>query len=122
MTAMEFTLLYNETATERSRADTAEAPAYWGAWSAYMGAMNAAGVMRGGNALMPPETATTLRIAAGKWQVEDGPFADTKEQLGGYVIIEVADLDAALHWAAQAPCAAAGSVEVRPVMPSPPGA
>lgn len=119
---MQFTLLYNETAAEMARADSPEAPAYWGAWTTYMGAMAAAGVMRGGNALMPPATATTLRIADGQWQVENGPFADTKEQLGGYVIIEVPDLDAALHWAAQAPCAGAGSVEIRPVMPNPPGA
>ncbi|OYU14548.1 MAG: hypothetical protein CFE37_10065 [Alphaproteobacteria bacterium PA4] len=116
---MQFTLLYLETAAEAARGESAEAPAYWGAWGAYMAAMGAAGIMVGGNALMPPATATTLRIADGKWQVEDGPFAETKEQLGGYVVIEVPDLDTALHWAAQAPCATAGSVEVRPVMPSP---
>jgi hypothetical protein len=116
---MQYTLLYNETPAEQARRDTQDAPAYWGAWNAYMGAMAAAGVMIGGNGLMPPRTATTLRIADGAWQVEDGPFADTKEQLGGYVVIEVADLDAALEWAARAPCATAGSVEVRPVMPPP---
>lgn len=116
---MQYALLYNETPAEMARGETAEAPAYWGAWNAYMGAMAAAGIMRGGNALMRPETATTLRISDGKWQVEDGPFADTKEQLGGFVIIEVADLDAALAWAARAPCATAGSVEVRPVMEAP---
>jgi hypothetical protein len=119
MNTMQYALLYNETPAEMTRGETAEAPAYWGAWNAYMGAMAAAGIMRGGNALMPPATATTLRIAEGKWQVEDGPFADTKEQLGGFVIIEVADLDAALEWAARAPCASAGSVEVRPVMAAP---
>jgi hypothetical protein len=118
---MEFSLLFYETAAEAARGDGPDAPAYWGAWEAYMGAMAAAGVMRGGNALLKPETATTLRISGGKWAVEDGPFADTKEQLGGYTVIDVPDLDAALHWAAQAPCALAGSVEVRPVMPSPPG-
>jgi hypothetical protein len=116
---MQYALLYNETPAEMARGETAEAPAYWGAWNAYMGAMGAAGIMRGGNALKPPETATTLRIAAGKWQVEDGPFADTKEQLGGFVIIDVPDLDAALEWAARAPCATAGSVEVRPVLEAP---
>lgn len=116
---MQYALLYHETPAELARSETAEAPAYWGAWNAYMAAMAAAGIMRGGNALMRPQTATTLRIANGKWQVEDGPFADTKEQLGGFVIIEVTDLDAALAWAARAPCAAAGSVEVRPVMEAP---
>ncbi len=108
---MQYALLYNETPTEWARGQTEEAPEYWGAWNAYMGAMAQAGIMRGGNALMPPSTATTLRIADSKWQVEDGPFADTKEQLGGFVIIEVADLDEALKWAAQAPCASAGSVD-----------
>lgn len=116
---MQYTLLYLETPAEQGRRDTQDAPAYWGAWSAYMGAMGAAGVMISGNGLLPPRTATTLRITDGKWQVEDGPFADTKEQLGGYVVIDVPDLDAALEWAARAPCAAAGSVEVRPVMPPP---
>ncbi len=118
---MEYTLLFLETPAEMARGETADAPEYWGAWTAYMGAMAAAGVMRGGNALMPPATATTLRITDGKWAVEDGPFADTKEQLGGYVIIDVPNLDAALEWAARAPCATAGSVEIRPVMPNPPG-
>lgn len=116
---MQYALLYNETQAELTRASSADAPVYWGAWNAYMGAMAAAGIMRGGSALMPPATATTLRIADGNWQVEDGPFADTKEQLGGFVIIDVADLDAALEWAARAPCASAGSVEVRPVMEAP---
>jgi hypothetical protein len=116
---MQYALLYLETPAEKARGEGPDAPAYWGAWNAYMGAMGAAGIMRGGNALKPPETATTLRIAGGKWQVEDGPFADTKEQLGGFVIIDVPDLDAALEWAARAPCATAGSVEVRPVLEAP---
>lgn len=116
---MQYALLYHETEAELSRRDTLDAPAYWGAWTAYMGAMAAAGVMQGGQGLMPPSTATTLRTSGGQWQVEDGPFADTKERLGGFVIIEVPDLDAALEWAARAPCASAGSVEIRPVMSAP---
>lgn len=117
---MQFALLFNETREEQAKRDTADAPAYWGAWTAYMGAMGAAGVMQGGQGLLPPSAATTLRTAGGTWQVEDGPFADTKEQLGGFVILDVPDLDAALEWAARAPCASAGSVEIRPVMPPPP--
>ena len=116
---MHYTLLYNETSTEIGRRDTPEDPAYWGAWNADVGAMSAAGVMIGDNGLMPPRTATTLRITDGTWQVEDGRFADIKEQLGGDVVIDVADLDAALEWAAPAPCTTAGSVEVRPVMTQP---
>ena len=77
-----------------------------------------------GDGLQGPNTATTVRIRDGKRIVQDGPFADTKEQLGGYFVIEVPDLDAALEWAARAPSAACASVEVRPVLPpmAPPGA
>ena len=113
---MQYALIYHETPAELARRNS-DTEAYWGAWDAYMGAMGAAGIMRGGAGLLTPDTATTLRISGGEWQVEDGPFADTKELLGGFVIIDVADLDAALAWAARAPCAAAGSVEVRPTLP-----
>jgi len=117
---MQYVLLYSETAGEWGRgANPATAEAYWGAWNAYMGAMGAAGVIVGGNALQSPDTGTTIRIEDGRRHVQDGPFADTKEMIGGYVVIEVADLDAALDWAARAPCASAGSVEVRPVLANP---
>ena len=69
-----------------------------------------------GDALQPISTATTVRIRNGKSQVTDGPFAETKEQLGGYYLIDVPDLDAALDWASKIPNIARGSVEVRPVM------
>lgn len=122
---MDYVLLYSETPAEiGKRADPAHAETYWGGWSAYMGAMQQAGVMKSGNALQPVATATVLRVENGERRfadgtVHDGPFADTKEMLGGYVVIDVADLDAALEWAARAPCAAAGSVEVRPVLENP---
>ena len=117
---MHYMLLFNETADERGkRDDPAAADAYWGGWSAYMGAIAQGGAMVSGNGLQPPEVSTTLRIADGKRHVVDGPFADTKEMLGGYVILDVADLDGALEWAARAPCVAAGSVEIRPVLPPP---
>ena len=70
--------------------------------------------MVGGTGLQPPSLATTIRLRAGKRQVQDGPFADTKEQLGGYYVIEVPGLDQALDWAARCPSATNGSVEVRP--------
>lgn len=118
---MHYVLLYKETAAEvGKRTDPAEADAYWGGWNAYMGAMAQAGVMVSGNGLQPPETGTTLSIVDGVRHVHDGPFADSKEALGGYVVLDVADLDAALEWAARAPCVSAGSVEIRPVLPPPP--
>ena len=119
---MDYVLLYNETPAELGKGnDPAHADAYWGGWNAYMTAMQQAGVMKGGNALLGAETGATVRIADGRRSIEsgtvqDGPFADTKEVLGGYVVIDVPDMDAALEWAARAPCASAGSVEVRPVM------
>jgi hypothetical protein len=111
-------LLLTEPAEEfAKRNDPVEAPGYWGAWSAFIGAMAQAGVIVNGDGLHPPHSATTLRVRDGKRHVQDGPFADTKEQLGGYFIIEAPDLDAALDWAARSPSAAYGSVEVRPVLP-----
>ncbi len=115
---MQYMLMLNETASEFARrTDPAETEAYWGGWNAFIGAMAQAGVIVKGDGLQGPMLATTLRVIDGKRHVQDGPFADTKEQLGGYFVIEVPDLDAALDWAAKAPCALTGSVEVRPVLP-----
>jgi hypothetical protein len=87
------------------------------AYGAYTGALEKAGVLRGVNRLRPPQSATTVRVTAGKTDVLNGPFAETREQLGGYYIIDVPDLDAALSWAARCPAASHGAVEVRPVWP-----
>jgi hypothetical protein len=76
----------------------------------------AAGVLLGGDGLQPTSTATTVRVRDGERLLTDGPFAETREQLGGYYLVDVADLDAAISWAAKIPGAATGSVEVRPVM------
>ena len=116
---MQYTILVNETAADFARRNSAEAPGYWGAYMAYNAALAAAGVFVGGAGLQPPATGTTVRLREGKRQVHDGPFADTKEQLGGYYIIEVPNLDAALEWAAKCPAAPTGSVEVRPHVPMP---
>lgn len=114
---MQYMLMMYETNEEMQRRNTADAGPYWGAWSAFVEALNAAKVIVKGDGLQLPETATTLRLQNGKRHVQDGPFADAKEQLGGYFIIEVENLDQALEWASRAPCAAAGGVEVRPVLP-----
>lgn len=115
---MQFMLILNETAEDFGRrADPSRSGEYWGGWNAFIGAMAKAGVIVKGDGLQGPHAATTLRIRDGKRSVEDGPFADTKEQLGGYFVIEAPDLDAALNWAAMSPSALTASVEVRPVMP-----
>ena len=85
------------------------------AYAAYTEAMKKAGVHVGSNRLQPSSTATTVRAPNGKTSVLDGPYAEAKEQLGGYYLIEVSDLDAALSWAARCPGAAHGSMEVRPI-------
>lgn len=122
---MQYMLLLNETEGEfAKRNDPAQTGAYWGGWNAFIGAMAQAGIVVKGDGLQGPLTATTVRIRDGKRLVQDGPFADAKEQLGGYFVIEVPDLDTALEWAARAPSASVASVEVRPVLPpmAPPAA
>jgi hypothetical protein len=86
-----------------------------GAYSAYTEALKKAGVLAGSNRLQPISAATTVRVANSKTQVLNGPYADSKEQLGGYYLIDVPDLDAAISWAARCPGAGHGIVEVRPV-------
>lgn len=88
----------------------------FGRWMAYTQELREAGVLLGGDPLEPVPTATTVRIREGETLLVDGPFAETKEHLGGYYLIDVPDLDVATDWAAKAPNASYGSVEVRPVM------
>ena len=88
-----------------------------GAWRAYYRALIDAGIYVGGAPLQAPSTGATVRVHGGRRQVQDGPYADTKEQLGGQIILELPSLDAALDWAARCPTAATGAVEVRPVSP-----
>lgn len=90
---------------------------HWlGAYIAYTEAMRSAGVLKSSTGLQQSPSATTVRVAGGKTQVLDGPYADSKEQLGGFHIIEVPDIDAAISWASRSPTALHGVVEVRPIM------
>jgi hypothetical protein len=91
------------------------------AYMAYNEALKKAGVFVGTNRLQPSSTATTVRLAGGKPEVLDGPYAESKEQIGGYYMINVPDLDAALSWAARCPAAGHGVVEVRQVWEMPGG-
>jgi hypothetical protein len=81
----------------------------------YTNALKEAGVWRAGDALQPTRSATGVRVADGKTNVFDGPFAETREALGGYYLIDTPDLDAAISWAARCPGAARGTIELRPV-------
>ena len=85
------------------------------AYMAYTDAITQAGVVVNGNRLRPTSATTTVRVVDGKTQVLDGPYAETKEQLAGYYLIDVPDLDAALSWATRCPGASAGAIEVRPI-------
>ena len=87
-------------------------------WSAYTLALQEAGIMVSGAGLQGAELATTVRVRGDERLLTDGPFADTKEHLVGFYVIDVPDLDTALEWAAKVPNVRIGSVEVRPVMPN----
>lgn len=114
---MNYTILIYETAADfavRNDPDPKKRAAYWAGWPPYSKALREAGVFVGGAGLQPPETATRLSLRDGKRHVQDGPYADTKEQLGGFYIINAPDLDAALDWAARVPQSPGRVIEVRP--------
>jgi hypothetical protein len=112
---MQYLLLLYSNEAGWSNLSQAEQEQGMAAYQAYGEALRKAGVYKGSNRLQPISTATTVRLADGKSQVLDGPYVETKEQLGGYYLIDVPDLDAALSWAARCPGASHGSVEVRPI-------
>jgi len=115
---MQYLLMATETAEAfADRTDPERSGEYWAAWTAYIEALASSGVMRAAAGLQGPDVATTVRVQAGQRILHDGPFADTKEQLGGYFVVEVETLDEALEWAQRCPSATYASVEVRPLMP-----
>jgi hypothetical protein len=107
-------LIYETPPNLESRKDPGHDP-YVAAWKAYHKALVAAGAYVSGAPLKDMATATTVRLRDGKRRVQDGPFAEAKEQLGGFAILDVPSIDAALEWAARCPTAASGAVELRPI-------
>jgi hypothetical protein len=97
------------------KADKASLGRIQAAYTAYTEAAKTAGVFVGGERLHPSTTASTVRLKDGKSAVLDGPYAETKEQFGGYYMLDLPDLDAALDWAARSPTAEHGTVEVRAI-------
>ncbi len=93
-----------------------EGDAFMGEYGAFTESVKASGHYIGGNALQPVQTATTVRVRNGKMSTTDGPFAETKEQLGGYYLIEAKDLNDAIQIGSRIPSAKTGCVEVRPIM------
>jgi hypothetical protein len=90
---------------------------YYAAWRAYYRSLVDAGVYVAGEPLHAPETGTTVRQRDGKRQIQDGPYANTKEQLAGFIVVELPSLDVALQWATRCPTSSCGAVEVRPLAP-----
>lgn len=107
-------LIYNPDMTGATK-DKEQMQKAGAAYTAFTEALKTSGAYRSSQGLAAGSTATTVRVRDGKSQVLNGPFADSKEQLGGIYMIDVPDLDAALTWAARCPSAAWGAVEIRPV-------
>jgi len=112
---MQFALLICESPEAFAARKSEGTDRYTGAWRAYHKALLESGVFVAGDPLEVLETGTTIRIKEGERGVQDGPFADTKEQLGGFTVLELPSLDAALEWAARCPAASFGAVELRPL-------
>ena len=114
---MKYILLIYASEAGLEAASKKDAEQMHAAYDAYTEALQKAGVIAGGDRLRPTTTATTVRVASGKTNVLNGPYAETKEQLGGFYMIDVPDMDAALTWAARCPGASHGAIEVRPIWP-----
>ena len=111
---MKYALLFHEKTEHFARRGE---PGFMDAWMAYITTLHAAGIFASGAGLLPPASATMVSVREGKRKVHDGPYPETKEFLGGLVVIEVPNLDVALEWAARSPAASYSSVEVRPLLP-----
>ena len=112
---MKYLLLIHEDETRYEKMDPAEMGRIMGEWGRFHEEIAGAKAFLGAHRLQPTPTATTVRVRKNETLTTDGPFAETKEQLGGYYLIDVADLDEAIRWAAKIPSVRVGSVEVRPI-------
>jgi hypothetical protein len=113
---MQYLCLIYEDETHLPTRSEDDQKAIMGDYFAFTGRVRESGKLVAGDALMPTHTATTVRVRDGNAVTSDGPFAETKEQLGGYYLLECNDLDEAIELAGQIPSAKWGSIEVRPIM------
>ena len=111
-------LIYDEEAKMANMSE-ADANAFMGEYFAFTDNFTKSGHVLGGNALQPTQTATTVRVRNGKISTTDGPFAETREQLGGYYLVEAKDLNEAIQISSKIPGARTGCIEVRPIMEFP---
>jgi hypothetical protein len=114
---VKYALLIYENQENFAERERVEDQQYFGAWRAYHQSLLDAGVYVAGEPLHAPDTGTTVRQRDGKKHIQDGPYANTKEQLAGFILLELPSLDAALEWASRCPATAVGAVEVRPLAP-----
>ena len=112
---MQYLLMIHQDEKAMQAASKEEANARFAAYGAYTKATKEVGAYVGGDRLHPSSTATVVRVKDGKTRVLNGPYAEIKEQLGGYYLIEAPDLDAAISWAARCRGASQGAIEVRPI-------
>ena len=112
---MQYLVMIYASEAEEAKMTPADTGKLMQAYGAYSEALVKAGAMQGGNRLRPVADATSVRVRNGKTEVLNGPYAETREQLGGYYLIDVPDLDAALSWAARCPTSSYGTIEVRPI-------
>jgi hypothetical protein len=117
--AVKYLLLIYDDESVWSSMSEEDSQAIMGEYFAYSEKVFGAGAAKAGDALQPTATATTVRVRDGQTLTTDGPFAETKEQLGGYYLLDVANLDEAIEWASRIPSARWGSIEVRPLMEFP---
>lgn len=113
---MEYLLLIYANESDDPRPGTPEGDAFMNAYYQYTDEVKNKNLMLGSNALQGIATATTVRVRDGKAEATDGPFAETKEQLGGYYLLDCRDLDEAIEYAAKIPSAKHGAIEIRPIM------
>jgi hypothetical protein len=116
---MQYLLLIYDDESKMKNATQADQNAMFKEYGEFTASIVKSGNMRGGDALQPSSTATTVRVREGKTLTTDGPFAETREQLGGYYLVEAKDLDEAIKIGARIPSARYGAIEVRPVMQLP---
>ena len=113
---MQYLLMIYQNEAEYGKIDAATGKKMMEEYGAFTQSIIQSGNFKAGDALQPTTTATTVRVRDGKTLTTDGPFAETREQLGGYYLVEAKDLDAALAMAARIPGAKTGSIQVRPIM------
>ena len=113
---MQYLLLIYDDEANMAKMDGEEQKAFMAEYFTYTEALKEAGAFIAGDALQSVSTATSVRIREGERMITDGPFAETKEQLGGYYLIEAANLDEAIEWGAKIPSSRYGTIEVRPLM------